>query len=72
MVLGPRRVRVSHGAHPTYPHHGAALVAKEVVYRVKGGAEEFRDQVQFKRVEIPDLWSKVQQYKGTFAVSDKL
>lgn len=48
------------------------LVAKDIVCKVKEGAGEFRDQVQFKRVEIPDLWSKVQQYKGTFAVSDKL
>lgn len=48
------------------------LVAKDIVCKVKEGAGEFRDQVHFKRVEIPDLWSKVQQYKGTFAVSDKL
>lgn len=57
----------------TLIHTGAVSVAaKDIACKVKEGAAEFRDQVQFKRVEIPDLWSKVQQYKGTFAVSDKL
>ena len=47
-------------------------VSREIVRKVKEGVEEFRDQIQYKSMEIPELWAKVQQYKGTFAITGKL
>lgn len=48
------------------------LVAREIVLKVEDGVSEFRDQIQFKRAELPEIWTKVQQYKDSFAVSGKL
>ena len=47
-------------------------VSREIVRKVKEGIKEFRDQIQYKSMEIPELWAKVQQYKGTFAITAKL
>ena len=48
------------------------VVSKDIVCRVGEGIAEFRDQVQFKRAELPEIWSKVQLYKDTFAITSKL
>ena len=48
------------------------VVSRDIVKKVNEDIGEFHNQIQYKRVEIPDLWSKVQQYKGTFAISGKL
>ena len=33
---------------------------------------EFQSQVQYKRTELPEVWAKVQQYKNSLAVSEKM
>lgn len=30
---------------------------------IRAGLEEFRDQVQYKRADLPELWSKIEQFK---------
>lgn len=48
------------------------VVSKDIVGKVKKDVEEFRDQIQYKRTELPEIWAKVQQYKDTIAVTGKL
>ena len=35
-------------------------------------AESIREQVQYKRNELPEVWGKVQHYKNAMAASEKL
>lgn len=56
----------------SYEVANMSIVSKDIVCKVGEGIAEFRDQVQFKRAELPEIWSKVQLYKDTFAITSKL
>lgn len=47
-------------------------MAKDVVAQVCTDVTEFHDQIQFKRTELPEIWSKVRQFKDTAIISSKL
>ena len=47
-------------------------MAKDVVAQVCTDVTEFHDQIQFKRTELPEIWSKVRQFKDTAVIAGKL
>lgn len=52
--------------------HPPSVVAKDIVTQVCTDVTEFHDQIQFKRTELPEIWSKVRQFKDTTVISSKL
>lgn len=42
-----------------------------MVKEVRDHISEFHDQIQFKRTELPDIWSKVEKFKSASAITIK-
>ncbi len=53
-------------------HALCALVSCDHVASVRHTSVDFRDQIQFKRAELPELWAKVQLFKDRLAASGKM
>lgn len=59
-------------ASRSFAAHPLSVVAKDIVTQVCTDVTEFHDQIQFKRAELPEIWSKVRQFKDTTVISSKL
>jgi hypothetical protein len=46
--------------------------ARKISSDIKAGLEEFRDQIQYKRTDLPDLWAKIEKYKLRIAAMESV
>lgn len=41
----------------------ALVESRKMASDIKLGLEEFRDHIQYKRTDLPELWAKIEKYK---------
>jgi hypothetical protein len=46
--------------------------ARDAVASVRKDIVDFRDHVQYKRAELPEMWAAVDKYRSTLAASSKM